>query len=78
MKQMIYQVAVGPKSKLYEHCIDSVANYCKKFVFSHIVHRRTILRIYPNIFATILATPAFNPNCLLLRIYGDEHDTDDS
>ena len=28
MKRMIYQVAVGEQSKLYEYCIQSVANYC--------------------------------------------------
>ena len=31
MDRMIYQVAVGKQSNLYEHCIKSVANYCKKY-----------------------------------------------
>ena len=30
MKRIIYQVAVGAKSRLYEHCIASVAAYCKQ------------------------------------------------
>ena len=28
MKRLIYQVAVGAKSRLYKHCIVSVAKYC--------------------------------------------------
>ena len=28
MDRMIFQVAVGPQSKLYEHCIESVRQYC--------------------------------------------------
>ena len=30
-------VAVGKQSKLYEHCIQSVADYCNKYSMTHIV-----------------------------------------
>ena len=29
MKRLIYQVYVGKRSKLYDHCVNSVAEYCK-------------------------------------------------
>ena len=41
MKRMIYQVAVGKQSKLYEYCIQSVANYCNKYNMTHIVQRES-------------------------------------
>ena len=37
MKRMIYQVAVGKQSNLYQHCIQSVKDYCKKYDITHIV-----------------------------------------
>ena len=30
INRMIFQVAVGPQSNLYAHCIESVSNYCDK------------------------------------------------
>ena len=37
--RMIFQVAVGPQSKLYEHCIKSVSQYCAKHdITHHILH----------------------------------------
>lgn len=44
-KRLIFQVAVGRPSKLYEHCIDSVASYCKKYNIEHVVLRQPKLRI---------------------------------
>ena len=44
-KRMIYQVAVGKKSKLYEHCIASVRAYAKRHGIDHIVLRQPKLRI---------------------------------
>jgi len=52
MKRMIYQVYVGKRSKLYDHCIASVAEYCKKHNIDHIVQRTPILMIKPDPFAT--------------------------
>ena len=52
MKRMVYQVAVGAQSKLYEHCIQSVANYCNKYNMKHIVQREPILKIRPDMAVT--------------------------
>ena len=46
--KLIYQVAVGPQSKLYEHCIQSVADYADRIGAAHIVQREPILKINPN------------------------------
>jgi hypothetical protein len=52
MTKLIYQVAVGPKSKLYEHCIQSVADYAERIGAKHIVQRDPILMIKPNPFTS--------------------------
>ena len=52
MKRMVYQVAVGKQSTLYEHCIQSVANYCNKYSMTHIVQREPILKIRPDMTRT--------------------------
>ena len=49
MDRMIYQVAVGKQSNLYEHCIKSVANYCKKYNLKHIVQTEPILKVRPDL-----------------------------
>ena len=40
MKQLIYQVYVGKKSKLYDHCIASVKDYCSNHKIDHIIQRQ--------------------------------------
>lgn len=45
---LIYQVAVGKPSALYEWCIHSVSEYCRAHGYDHIVQREPILRIAPN------------------------------
>lgn len=50
MKRMIYQVAVGKPSKLYEHCIESVSYYCQKHDIVHYVQRSPVYRIAPDPF----------------------------
>lgn len=52
MKQLIFQVYVGKRSKLYDHCVDSVSQYAKKHGIDHIVLKNPILRIKPNPFTT--------------------------
>lgn len=52
MKRLIYQVSVGVQSKLYKHCINSVANYCERHGIDHRVQRQPKLRIVPDIFLT--------------------------
>lgn len=48
MRRLVYQVAVGPPSRLYEHCIASVADYCEAHNIEHFVQRAPILRIQPD------------------------------
>lgn len=50
MKRLIYQVYVGKRSALYDHCIASVAAYCKKYNIEHLVQRQPILMIRPDPF----------------------------
>ena len=50
MKRLIYQVYVGKKSKLYDHCIASVSEYCKRHDIDHIVQKTPILFIRPDPF----------------------------
>lgn len=50
MKRLIYQVYVGKKSKLYDHCIASVSEYCKRHDITHIVQKTPILFIRPDPF----------------------------
>ena len=52
MKRLIYQVYVGKRSKLYDHCVESVKEYCKKHNIHHEVQRTPILMIKPDVFAT--------------------------
>lgn len=49
MKRMIYQVAVGNQSSLYQHCIRSVNQYCNKYNIQHIVQTNPILKIKPDL-----------------------------
>ena len=49
MKRLIYQVAVGKQSNLYQHCINSVKNYCNKYNIQHIVQTEPILKIKPDL-----------------------------
>ncbi len=50
MKRLIYQVYVGKKSKLYDHCTASVKEYCKRHNIDHIVQTTPILFIRPDPF----------------------------
>ena len=48
MKRLIFQVSVGKPSKLYTTCINSVAEYCKKYSIDHIVLTEPKLKIRPD------------------------------
>jgi hypothetical protein len=50
MSQMIYQVSVGKPSKLYQHCIASVARYCEKYDIEHVIQTTPKLWIKPDPF----------------------------
>lgn len=45
---MIYQVSVGPTSRLYSACQKTVCNYAKKVGADHIIQKEPILRIKPD------------------------------
>lgn len=53
-KYLIYQVCLGKErhSNLYQFCINSVAEYCKKYSIDHIVQTEPILKILPDLSCT--------------------------
>jgi hypothetical protein len=73
MKQMIYQVCVGKPSKLYEHCIASVAMYCQEHGIDHIVQTTPILKIKPDVFATNRSKESYEKHGGFLPIYEKEN-----
>lgn len=50
MKRLIYQVYVGKKSKLYDHCTASVRDYCKRHNIDYVLQTTPILFIRPDPF----------------------------
>lgn len=73
MKRLIYQVYVGKKSRLYDHCVESVAAYCKKYNIEHIVQRQPILRIKPDVFMTNRSAESYEKHGGYLPIYEKEN-----
>jgi len=52
MKRLIYQVYVGKRSKLYDHCVKSVQDYCEKNGIDYHIQTQPKLRITPDVFST--------------------------
>ena len=52
MKRLIYQVYVGKRSKLYDHCTQSVKAYAERIGADYQVQRMPILMITPDPFTT--------------------------
>ena len=52
MKRLIYQVYVGKKSRLYDHCTASVKAYCKAHDIDYVLQEQPILMITPDVFQT--------------------------
>jgi len=50
LKKLIYQVYIGNKSKLYNHCTESVASYAERIGADYICQTIPILKITPNPF----------------------------
>lgn len=73
MKRVIYQVAVGKKSKLYEHCIASVADYCRAHNIDHVVQRTPLLMIKPDVFATNRSKESYEKHGGFLPIFEKEN-----
>ena len=75
MKRLIYQVCLGEqyKSKLYSHCIQSVADYCEKHDIEHYVLRTPKLRIKPDPFSGNRSTDSYMKHGGYLPIYEKEN-----
>jgi len=73
MKRVIYQVYVGRKSSLYDHCVDSVAEYCKQHGIEHQVQRTPILMIKPDVFATNRSKESYEKHGGFLPIFEKEN-----
>lgn len=73
MNRMIFQVSVGKPSKLYEHCIESVAHYCEKYGIEHIVLTQPKLRIKPDIFSSGRSEESYMKYGGYLPIYEKEN-----
>jgi len=73
MKRLIYQVYVGKRSKLYDHCTKSVEEYCKKYGIDHIIQRTPILRIKPDVFMTNRSKESYEKHGGFLPIYEKEN-----
>ena len=73
IRRLIYQVSVGKPSKLYEHCIQSVADYCNKYDIEHIVLTKPKLRIAPDIFTDYRSKESYEKYGGYLPIYEKEN-----
>ena len=73
MKRLIYQVCLGKKSRLYEHCINSVKEYCKLYNIDHFVQTIPKLRIKPDIFSTNRSVESYEKHGGFLPIYEKEN-----
>jgi len=73
MKQLIYQVYTGKRSKLYDHCTASVAEYCKLHGIEHVVQKTPILMIKPDVFVTNRSRESYEKYGGFLPIYEKEN-----
>ena len=73
MKRLIYQVYVGNPSRLYDHCVQSVKNYCDKHGIDHEVLKTPKLRIKPDVFLTNRSKESYEKHGGYLPIYEKEN-----
>lgn len=73
MKRLIYQVYVGKRSKLYDHCTKSVAEYCERYSIDHKIQRTPILRIKPDVFSTNRSVESYEKYGGYLPIFEKEN-----
>ena len=73
MRKLIYQVSVGKPSKLYQHCIRSVHDYCERHGIKHIVQTTPKLRIKPDIFTSNRSEESYMKYGGYLPIYEKEN-----
>ena len=73
MKRLIYQVYLGKSSRLYDHCIKSVKDYCEQHNIDHVVQRVPLLKIKPDVFATNRSKESYEKHGGFLPIYEKEN-----
>lgn len=73
MKQLIYQVYTGNRSKLYDHCTKSVEEYAKRIGAEYIQQRVPILMIKPDVFTTNRSKESYEKYGGFLPIYEKEN-----
>lgn len=73
MKKLIYQVYLGKRSKLYDHCVASVKAYAKRIGADHIVQRTPMLMIAPDPFTTNRSKESYQKHGGFLPIYEKEN-----
>lgn len=73
MKTLIYQVYTGKRSKLYDHCTQSVKLYAKRIGADYHVQRHPILCIKPDVFATNRSRKSYEKYGGFLPIYEKEN-----
>lgn len=73
MKKLIYQVYTGKRSKLYDHCTESVARYANKIGAEYILQRHPILMIKPDVFQTNRSKESYEKHGGYLPIYEKEN-----
>lgn len=73
MKRLIYQVYVGKRSKLYDHCTASVKAYAKVIGADYECQRSPILMIKPDPFLTNRSRESYEKHGGYLPIYEKEN-----
>lgn len=73
MQKLIYQVYTGKRSKLYDHCTESVSQYASKIGASYIRQRQPILMIRPDPFTTNRSKESYEKYGGFLPIYEKEN-----
>ena len=73
MKRLIYQVYTGKPSRLYDHCTNSVSEYCAKYKIDHVVQRQPIMKIKPDVFVTNRSKESYEKYGGFLPIYEKEN-----
>lgn len=73
MKQLIYQVYTGKRSKLYDLCTGSVKEYANRIGADHIIQRTPILMIKPDVFQTNRSRESYEKYGGFLPIYEKEN-----
>lgn len=72
-KRVIYQVYVGRRSRLYDHCVESVKDYCKAHNIEHVVQKQPVLKIKPDVFSTNRSKESYEKHGGYLPIFEKEN-----